>query len=47
MREREREREREKEGDIGENEGVAWWLEWIMHRSNEKSMNKNNNSSIP
>ena len=47
MRERERcrsergrsDRERERsdgEGDIGQNEGVARWLELTMHRSNEK-----------
>ena len=32
--EREGEREeREREGDIGENEGVSWWLDLIIHRS--------------
>ena len=36
---------KETEKDEGEeNEGVAWWLELIMHRSNEKSTNKNNNN---
>ena len=33
-----------REGDIGKNEGVAWWLELIMHRSKE-SKNKNNSSN--
>ena len=36
---------REREGDIMENEEVPWWLELIMHRSNEKSKNKNSSNS--
>ena len=44
-RQGEREGGREREGDIMENEEVPWWLELIMHRSNEKSKNKNSSNS--
>ena len=37
---------REREGDRRENEREAWWLELIMHRSNEKSKNSNNSRNF-